>query len=626
MRAMRCFILSLLICMYLPAADVYFAQSATGGGAGTSCATAESVATFNAGTQVGDTTYHLCGTITVPVVPSTSGTSGHPWILMFDIPTIGNISIPAGSCPAGGIIQVGGLSYFTINGQSDELDDGNLVGIVRCMGNGTQAISISSITCSGGTATVTGPSAFGFTPGILATSPALVISGNTVGAYNTTISVLGNSSVQTGTTFTFTPSGGCAGTGTGGSIGALCPNGSYCTDQVQASGISGSANNFTVQGMKIYDIYLHTSVADTFSGQIPAGISAFGDNITVHDNIFKDFAWNILVGNNVTFYNNICRNFDHCIAAGITTAATTESGYYIFNNICDHAVTWDTGLVGSYHHDGFHLWAYVSGAYDATTYIQNVYIYNNRFTGNWGPINTTGAVFLEYNIKNVWGFNNTFDFSQNQADTGIWYGGINNHFWNNTLFGITATGCAANLTAYGYSSGLCNNGALAITGSTTLSQQNNVVTTGEILVEITATDEGGSNPTTISSLSNNIYMNGGALSGNPWNWKGTGETSLANWESASGETNAVYSASNTVVPVTLKLMPASPGIGAAVNLHSTCNGQAIPGLGALCSDINGNSRPVSAAWDSGAFNFIAGTQTAKGVNSSNGVGASGAVN
>lgn len=594
----------LLLCGAALAATTYISQS----GGSVSCAggtqTTISLATFNASSPSGGNTYIFCGNLTSVIAPAGSGgTTGNLVTLQFDSASHANVSMSAGNCPISGIIQLGSWSYYTLNGNSTGADDGDLTGTIRCMAQGTPAATITNITCSAGTATVTGPSAFGFTPGNAATTPNLVISGNSVSAYNTTITVLGNSNVQTGTSFTFTPSGGCAGTGSGGTVGVLCPSGSFCTDTTAATGLYLSGgSNYTVENMKVYSLYVHTSVADLFNQPYPYAVQWLGNNITITGNIFKDFGWIIGEGNTITFSNNQCINFDHCFASGVTAHNVNYGPYYIFDNTMSHAVTWDTGTTGAYHHDGVHLFAYVSGAYDATTFIHDVYMYNNHFSGNWGPINVTAHIFQEYNIKNVWIFNNLFDCSANQCDSGIVYGGINMHFWNNTLFGITEAGCIANVTAYGYSSGECNNGALTVTGSTTLSQQNNVWTTGEILPEITATDEGGSNPTTIAALSNNVYMNGGGTGGNPWNWQGTPKSSISAWNTASGETNDVYSATNTVNSGTLTLQAGSPAIGAGVNLHSTCNGQPNPGLGALCSDYNGNSRPSSGAWDAGAIN------------------------
>ncbi len=55
------------------------------------------------------------------------------------------------------------------------------------------------------------------------------------------------------------------------------------------------------------------------------------------------------------------------------------------------------------------------------------------------------------------------------------------------------------------------------------------------------------------------------------------------------------------------LQSGSAAVGAGTNLSSICSGQANPGLGALCSDKAGNSRPTSGSWDAGAFNSGGGT-------------------
>src|SRR5580692_1046646 len=82
---------------FASASDVYFAQSAAGGGAATTCATAESLATFNGGTATAGNTYHLCGTVTGQVTPPTcgSGSSSSKCELLFDSASTGNITSAA---------------------------------------------------------------------------------------------------------------------------------------------------------------------------------------------------------------------------------------------------------------------------------------------------------------------------------------------------------------------------------------------------------------------------------------------------------------------------------------------------------------------------------------------------
>ena len=73
----------------------------------------------------------------------------------------------------------------------------------------------------------------------------------------------------------------------------------------------------------------------------------------------------------------------------------------------------------------------------------------------------------------------------------------------------------------------------------------------------------------------------------------------------------------TVNPSTgnFHLVPGANAIGNGQNLSSI-----------FTVDAAGNARAPSGPWDIGALNFIAGTQTPKGVGASHGVGASGAVN
>lgn len=73
---------------------------------------------------------------------------------------------------------------------------------------------ITNITCAGGVATVTGPINQGYTNG----QGGVIITGNSVSSYNATVTT---TSASSGGVFTFTPGGGCAGTGTGGTSTTL---------------------------------------------------------------------------------------------------------------------------------------------------------------------------------------------------------------------------------------------------------------------------------------------------------------------------------------------------------------------------------------------------------------------
>ncbi len=357
-----------------------------------------------------------------------------------------------------------------------------------------------------------------------------------------------------------------------------------------------NSTNIEVKNLTCGPLYLHNTTATTSLGApYPVCINFTGSsssNVTIDHDTFTDCAWCAWgQGNSVSFHDNTCLNFDHCLGMGnVNTTPTVWGPVYFYNNSLSHAITWDTGATGQYHHDGLHLWAYCSngGSYCSGTYWNNIYVYNNYFYGNWGPINTTAFVFFEENIHNAWVFNNWADCTQagNECDSAALYlQGTNISSYNNTIVG----------------SGSSQPTALLFHGGPNVVAQNNLISTAQLLINIASSDESGSNATTISKLSNNIYMNFKGSSG--WVWEGTFLSALAAWKTDSGEINPSYTGSSTVNLPAGTLQLGSPGISAGANLYSICNGQPNPGLGALCSDASGNSRPSSGAWDVGAFSF-----------------------
>jgi hypothetical protein len=392
-------------------------------------------------------------------------------------------------------------------------------------------------------------------------------------------------------------------------------DGSHATSGISANqiqstnnGQSGFANSvgsqaivatnivgLTVQNLTCGPLYLHNTTATTsFGAPYPVCVNFTGSSssaTTINNVAATDCAWCFWgQGNSVTLSNSSCANFDHCLGMGNVNSTPTVWGpVYIYGNSMSHATTWDTGSVGQYHHDGVHLWAYCSdgGSYCAGTYWNNVYIYNNHFYGNWGAINTTAQIFFEENIHNAWVFNNWFDCSQagDECDSAAAYlQGTNVTSVNNTFVG----------------SGNSQPTALHFLGGPNIVDQNNVISTAQVTINIASSDESGANATSISALSNNIYMNGMST---PWVWEANFLGSLSSWQSQSGEKGAVYSSTSTVSMPTGTLETGSPAIGAGANLYSMCNGQPNPGLGALCSDASGNPRPTTGAWDAGAFSF-----------------------
>ena len=109
-------------------------------------------------------------------------------------------------------------------------------------------------------------------------------------------------------------------------------------------------------------------------------------------------------------------------------------------------------------------------------------------------------------------------------------------------------------------------------------------------------------PCTYAGGSNGQCGSGGAAFG----WKGNinDGSSFNAWKTISGETSSslvVNTSKGVLINSDGSLPDTSAAIKAGVNLFSTCNGQPNPGLGALCSDANGNPRPTSGSWDAGAY-------------------------
>ena len=390
------------------------------------------------------------------------------------------------------------------------------------------------------------------------------------------------------------------------------PAGGYANRIGSQAIVATNSNNIEIKNLQCINLYMHVAPEATpWGAPYPVCVNFTGSssNITIDHNTFHDCAWCAWgQGSNISFHDNTIYNFDHGLGMGIQSDAPTVWGpVYFYNNSLSNATTWDTGVVGQYHHDGLHLWAYCSDGFSNCpgSYWQDAYVYNNHFYGNWGPINTTAMIFAEgSDIHNFWVFNNLADCTANQCDDGIFSIQSTNNasIVNNTVVAGMATQVTPNL----------------ILGGPGLTVQNNVISTSNFLTEINAMDTSRGSSTTIAALSNNVYMAGG---NNAFVWHGTflSFSQFSAWQSDSGETKSVAASSSTLNLPAGTLQAGSPAIGVAANLYSTCSGQPSPGLGALCSDASGNPRPATGAWDAGAFSF---SSSAPGPNPPTGLAAS----
>lgn len=367
--------------------------------------------------------------------------------------------------------------------------------------------------------------------------------------------------------------------------------------QISMGVIANSGNSYvTVKNMSMGPFFLHNSTAAVPWGGAPYPV-AFqfnhsNGNITADNNFVTDCAWCFTgFGNNITVSRNYIQNFDHGLGMGIDSDnPDVQSNVYFWGNSLSNAVTWDT-TDNEYHHDGLHLWAYCSNdsSYCAGSYWNTVYVYNNHFFGDWGT-HPTGFLYFEENIHNAWVFNNWFDCSNTSTwcNTSLAYvPGVNVEALNNTY------------AAYNGEPGA----ELTMGGPDSVVENNVFTSASSDFLDIMPADTSGNNITSVSLLSNDVYMNN--LGENGWTYLSSWFSSYSKWAAASGETSGTYAAASTVSLPSGQLATGSPAIQAGVNLASMCTGQPNPGIGALCSDAAGNPRPGigAGAWDAGAFSY-----------------------
>jgi hypothetical protein len=347
----------------------------------------------------------------------------------------------------------------------------------------------------------------------------------------------------------------------------------------------------TIENLTCSNIYVHVQCVSPYTGcdeggQNTDGLVAQGSHVTITGNTIHDTKWcvtggvagSVTIANRV-IANNTIYNCDHGVAMGVASTNGVLNGLYIYgNNICCAANWDDNPSVNNNHHDGIHVWSYDTG-----DLITGAWVYNNYIHGDWGA-GWNSAMFVEA----------TTDM------TGAVY--FNNLLVDQSV--LSHNGCGAmcfennGITIYNNTfdcSGANGGGSVAIDNyGTGVTIENNTVTACYGALQF----QGSGSWTTIDY--NNYYN----IGSNGWNGGGT----LSSWQTScscdshSFGTNPNLNSSH--VPNS-----GSPLIAAGVSLYSVCNGQANPGLGALCYDGNNVAQPSSGAWTIGAFQYVSGGGT-----------------
>ena len=371
----------------------------------------------------------------------------------------------------------------------------------------------------------------------------------------------------------------------GGSDGVIenTDNGSSLGHKSNSIGILASgSNNLEIKNLRISNIYVHSSISDTIDYAADGAIYWQGtqNNVSVHDCVIHDVHWalNYQFGygscDGFLIYNNNIYNTDHGVGIG-GYGANTAKNISIYNNYIHDYANWDT-TADAYHHDGIHV--YANGGAHAN--LGN--IYNNVFGGDTG-VNFTSHIYIEKDSEtnNDWKiFNNVFLPPPLGKGSGFGFIAIGSNsgteVYNNTILG----GCKSTQGCYG----------ILLSGGNT-KVKNNIISgfsTGIVFYS--------ASPNTI--WDNNLYADIKQIGATVTPY---GEyTSLASWKSylqglnSSNEVHAI-GVSNALLDSSGVPQAGSPAVGAGANLT-------IVGLPSLNLDKNQAQRPVSGAWDIGAYN------------------------
>jgi hypothetical protein len=387
-------------------------------------------------------------------------------------------------------------------------------------------------------------------------------------------------------------------------------NGTALAYQNYTVGIDvAGGSNIEIKNLGCYNMYQRTGNAEEdggFNQQHCVFMETYGgvspSYLTIDHDVFTMGGWLISDGSSGGDYLTIGPGNDFSYADHDFNGA--EPHFYVFGNHFHDWAIWDSAT-DAYHHDGIHCYGGSGGN------TQLAYIYNNQFDGATGG-NFNQAIFLEGNTSTtrcmvpggtVYIFNNIAIINGSSPAIASIYGNattgdVNDIFANNTILNSTPGSSQSCMNFQNSSSTRVENNATGGCGE--------LVGTGGVL------------STTYVAFDYNTYEN--CSSYNCFAAVGVDSGSFATWQAGSctgspgtcDQHSKANLGSSTYFNLASGCTPGSVGqscapqsgsplIGSGANLFNLCNGKPNPGLGALCSDINGIARASSGAWDVGGF-------------------------
>jgi hypothetical protein len=367
-------------------------------------------------------------------------------------------------------------------------------------------------------------------------------------------------------------------------------------------------SNSEVKDLTISNIYVHTADQSDEGGQNSVGLQwSYGSNVTIDNNTCHDVRSCIIysyqgssTSSNINIFSNTVYNVNWGIIVGDGNGgAILNAPVAIHDNTIHDFALWDDNANYN-HHDGVYCFST-----HPTSSLNACSVYNNYIYGDPGTHTNTYIFFSENDsgmaCSGMQAFNNLLVNSAGSTGRVPANGFVQDWCTNTIVYNNTMVGFSASDTTGG-------NMCIALNVGTGLTTKNNICSTVNLGIYL---NNGGSVQLKASDY-NNPYVPSYVGSNNVGNYFGT----LLNWQTCITDGCPLVHDMNSTNgnPSLTSSYHLSSSASAAwqkgANLSSICNGQANPGLGALCLDKAGVQRPSTGNWDIGAYEDSAAGGTA----------------
>lgn len=401
----------------------------------------------------------------------------------------------------------------------------------------------------------------------------------------------------------------CATKQTGTGIIQNSGNGTLLANQVSSNFIVGANGTFTggcghdieIRNLLLLNAYVKSGPdSSTAAGSQAMYLIGCGQNVYLHDltstygHALAGLGANSSSATNWDISYNVLAHGTWGAIMAVGNSPATPSNWRIHDNDINLFADWSDPS-GIYHLDGIFVYGN-----SPTGYPDGVYIYNNYLHGTWGTGSQcpTGYMYLSGWLKDTYAFNNVIQVTGQYACNG------------DIALADEQSIYAYNNTHVGVGGSTASGGADPAFNSASVTYENNI--SDNIQAPITFASDTMSVFSTFDHNDWFGYTGSWRVSSSWYSW--------SQWQSQTcGRAGCDANGSSGDPKLSASFVPqsGSAAIGLGTNLYSICNGQANPGLGALCYDKNGNPRPSSGAWDAGAIN--SGTTSTQSPNPPNGL-------